>query len=122
MLPHREDGKILAGLTALELMPLAAFVALIISALLGLNLPVIFNVANANFIGFTPEKFSWWRYGRIFGVLVQVIAFECLVFVASARMIPEDFLGMLANRKKAVITFIISLAVVFAGIFITALI
>ncbi len=120
LLSRRGDGKILAGLAALELMPLAAFAALIISALLGLNMPVIFNVANANFIGFTPEKFSWWRYGRIFGVLAQVAAAECLVFVASARMIPEDFLGMMANRKKAVITFIVSLAVVFAGIFITA--
>ncbi|MBQ6002990.1 MAG: serine/threonine protein kinase [Synergistaceae bacterium] len=122
MLPHREDGRILAGLAALEIMPLIAFIVLILSAVLGLRLPVIFNIANANLVGFTPEKFSWWRYGRIFGVLAQVISAECLVLVASARMIPEDFLGMMANRKRAVLIFLASIVVISAGIFLAALI
>ena len=122
MLPHREDGRILAGLAALEIMPLIAFIVLILSAVLGLRLPVIFNIANANLVGFTPEKFSWWRYGRIFGVLAQVISAECLVLVASARMIPEDFLGMMANRKRSALIFLASVVVISAGIFLAALI
>lgn len=115
MLPHREDGRILASLASLEIMPFIAFILLVLITLFDVNLPVIFNIANANFVGFTPEKFSWWRYGRTFGLLLQVIASECLVFVAAARMIPGDFLGMLANRKKAV-SFFIAGAIVIASV------
>ncbi len=122
MLPNRREGTILAGLAGLQVLPLTAFFALILSALFGLNLPVIFNIANANLVGFTPEKFSWWRYGRILGVIVQVIASECLLFVAAARLMPEDFLGMMANRKKAVIVFFMSVLTTAIGIFIAALI
>lgn len=122
MLPSREDGKILAGLSALETMPLISFVLLVICSAMRVNLPVIFGVANANFIGFTPEKFSWWRYGRIFGLLLQVTACECLVFSAAARMIPEDFLAMAADRKKAVIVFLVTAMIIAAGIFLASVI
>lgn len=121
MLPNREDGRILAGLSALEIMPLTAFIALIFCIAMGINMPVIFNIANANLVGFSPEKFSWWRYGRILGLLLQVVASECLLFVAAARMIPEDFLGMLAKRKRAVIVFFAGVLITASGIFLTSL-
>ena len=119
-LPHREDGRILAGLAAVRMMPVFAFLVLILSMAAGLDLPVLFHIANANLIGFSPEKFLWWRYGRIFGVLLQAIAAECLLFVAAARMIPEDFLGMTAHMKQAAVVFLITSAVIAACIIVTA--
>lgn len=120
MLPHREDGRILSGLASLVMMPFIAFILLILSAAAGSNLPILFNIANANLVGFTPEKFRWWRYGRILGVVLQVIASECVLFVAAARMIPEDFLGMIANWKRAVIVFALTTAIIATGILLTA--
>ena len=121
MLPKREEGRILAGLTALELMPLIAFGVLVIIALLGMDYQVLLNVVNANFVGFSPDRFRWWRHGRFMGVVVQVLACECLVLVAAARMMPEDFLGMLANKKKAVLVFLVSTLVIAAGLLIAVL-
>ena len=121
MLPGREDGKILAGLTGLELMPLIAFGVLLVSALMGMNSQVLLKIADANFVGFSPEKFRWWRWGRIFGLILQVVATECLVLVAAARMIPEDFLAMLANKKKSVLVFLASVIVVACGVVIASL-
>ena len=121
MLPRREDGKILAGLTALELMPLIAFGVLIVIALMGIDYQVLINVVNANFVGFTSDRFRWWRYARFIGLIVQVLACECLVLVAAARMMPEDFLGMLANKGKAALVFTVSVLVIAAGLFVVAL-
>lgn len=116
LLPRREDGKIIAGLAALELMPFIAFVVFVLSMMIGSGSPIIFNVMNANFIGFTPEKFAWWRYGRIFGLLLQVLTAECLMLTAAGRMIPEDFLGMLANKGKSLIVFFASIIIIGLGI------
>lgn len=116
LLPKREDGKILAGLASMEFMPVIAFAAFVISIMFVSGSPVIFNVMNANFTGFTPEKFSWWRYGRIFGVFLQVLAAECLVLTAAARMIPEDFLGMMANKGKSLIVFLACSVIIGLGI------
>ncbi|MBQ7220136.1 MAG: serine/threonine protein kinase [Synergistaceae bacterium] len=121
MLPHREDGKILAGLAALEMMPVIALGVLLIAALLGMNYQVLVNIVNANFVGFTPERFRWWRHARLAGVIVQVLACECLVLVAAARMTPEDFLGMLVGKGKAVMVFLASVLVIAAGLFVVAL-
>lgn len=122
MFPHRDKGEILAGLMALELMPFIAFIVFILSALIGFDLPVLFNIAKANLTGFTLEKFSWWRYGRIFGVILQTVSAECLLLVAAARMIPGDFLGMLENREKAVMIFFASIIIIAAGVLFVALI
>ena len=116
MLPHREDGKIIAGLSALEMMPLIAFGVLVMVALAGKDYQVLANIVNANFIGFSPERFRWWRFGRLAGLILQVMACECLVLVAAARMTPEDFLGMLADKTRAVLACIASLLVIAAGI------
>lgn len=116
MLPHREDGKVIAALAALETAPLIAFVMMIVMALAGKFSPVLYNVANVCFVGFTPERFSWWRHGRFIGLIVQVMAAECVVLVACARMIPGDFLGFLANKKKAVMIFMAGIAVIVFGL------
>ena len=116
MLPHREDGKIIAGLSALEMMPLIAFGVLVMVALAGKDYQVLANIVNANFIGFSPERFRWWRFGRLAGLILQVMACECLVLVAAARMTPEDFLGMLADKTRAVLVFMASLIVTAIGI------
>ena len=122
MLPGREDGKILAGLAGLEMMPLVVYAVYVLSVLLGAGSGVLFNIVNADFVGITLEKFSWWTHGRVLGLMLHVIACECLVFVAAARMIPEDFLAMLANKKRAVLVFAVSIAVIACGAVVAALI
>ena len=122
MLPHREDGKIIAGLVALELMPLIAFMVLLLGAMIGTNPQTLFHIANANFVRFTPDKFMWWRHVRIAGVIIQVLACEFVVLVAAAKMAPENFLGMLANKKKSILVFLMSVMVIAGGLFLAALI
>ena len=121
MLPNREDGKILAGLMALELMPLIAFVVLVVVALAGKDYQVLANVANANFVGFSPDRFRWWRHARLIGLIIQVLTCECLVLVAAAKMMPVDFLGMLVDKGKSALVFIMSVLVIAAGLFAAAL-
>ena len=106
----------------LELMPLIAFMVLLLGAMIGTNPQTLFHIANANFVRFTPDKFMWWRHVRIAGVIIQVLACEFVVLVAAAKMAPENFLGMLANKKKSILVFLMSVMVIAGGLFLAALI
>ncbi|MBQ7155752.1 MAG: serine/threonine-protein kinase [Synergistaceae bacterium] len=109
MLSRRDVIPALAGL---QTAPLLAYVMMIILALSGKFSPQLFNIANACFVGFSPERFSWWRYGRFLGLIVQVMAAECVVLVACAKMMPGDFLEVLANKKRALLVFAACIAVI----------
>lgn len=101
-LPRRD---VIPALCMLQTWPLVAFVMMIVMALAGRFSPVLYNMANACFVGFSPERFSWWRYGRFVGLIVQVLAAESVVLVACARMMPRNFLEVLASKKRAVVVF-----------------
>lgn len=116
LLPELEDGKVIAGLSALQMFTLIAFVMFLLGVMFGGESQVMINIANASLVGFSPEKFSWWRYGRFLGLVLQTIMCECLVCLAAAKMIPDVFLGMMENRKKAVIAFAVCILVIIAGI------
>ena len=122
LLPGREDGKIIAVLTALQTFGVIAFLLLIVSVFReGANQEALYNIANACFVGFSPERFTWWRYARFTGLIVQVMAALCVVLTAAARMMPEDFLGLLAHKKKAVLIFALGVMILAAGIYAVSL-
>ena len=79
-------------------------------------------MANACFVGFSPERFAWWRYARFTGLIVQITAALCVVLVAAARMIPDDFLAMMNNKGKSAIIFAVSLLVLMVCISLIAVI
>ena len=118
LLPKREDGKIIAVLTALQTFGVIAFLLLVVSVFReGANQEALYNIANACFVGFSPERFTWWRYARFTGLIVQVMAAECVVLTAAARMMPEDFLGLLAHKKRAVLIFALAVIILAVGIY-----
>ena len=122
MLPHREDGKVIPAVSAMQFAPLLAFLMMIVWAMGGGFSYALYNMANACFVGFSPERFAWWRYARFTGLIVQVVAAVCVVLVAAARMIPEDFLAMMSNKGKSALVFVVSLIVLVLGISFVALI
>ena len=119
MLPKREDGKIIAGLTALQLFSLTAFFMYVFGILSGGigGANILFNIIDASFVGFSPERFTWWRYGRVAGLVVQALQAICMIYVAAAKMIPEDFLGFMANKKKSAAVMLISIALIVLAVF-----
>ena len=122
MLPHREDGKIIPVLAALQFAPLAAFLMMVGAMLAEHFSYVLFNVANACFVGFSPERFSWWRYARFVGLIVQTMAALCVVLIACARMMPVDFLAMMSSKGKSVVMFALGIIVVTLGLSVVAII
>ena len=122
LLPHREDGKVIPAVSALQFAPLLSFLLMIVWAIGGGFSNVLFNMANACFVGFSPERFAWWRYARFTGLIVQVVAALCVVLVAAARMLPEDFLAMMNNKGKSAVVFAVSLLVLVLGISFVAMI
>ena len=120
LLPKREDGKIVACLTGLQLFSLTAFFMFMFGIFSngssGAN--ILFNIINSSFVGFSPERFSWWRYGRVTGLIIQMLQGIFMIYIAAAKMIPSDFLGFMANKKKAA-TFALSVIIVIGfGIFV----
>ena len=124
MLPKREDGKIIAGITALQLFSLTAFIMYVFGIFSGGSngAYVLFNIMDASFVGFSPERFSWWRYGRVTGLIIQALQAICMIYVAAAKMIPEDFLGFMANKNKSAAVALISVCVMALGIYLLTLI
>ncbi|MBQ7544330.1 MAG: protein kinase [Synergistaceae bacterium] len=116
MLPHREDGKVIPVLAALQFAPLMMFLMMIAAAFAGKFSYVLFNMANACLVGFSPERFSWWRYARFLGLVIQVVAALCVVLTACARMMPSDFLAMMNSKGKSAGMFAAGLAVVIMGL------
>ena len=116
MMSGSDDGKALAGMSAVQLFALVSFVMFIFSVMFGGGSNVMMNIANASLVGFSPEKFSWWRYGRFLGLVLQVAACECAVLLAGAVIAPDSFIAMGDSRKRYFMTFIACLAVMIAGI------
>ena len=106
LLPKREDGKIIAGLTALQFMPLIAFIMLLFLSYRNFGRNILLNIVDSTFVGFSEEKFSWWTNFRILGLLIQTALSIFLVWISSARFLPEDFLGFIGNKKKNLIVII----------------
>lgn len=122
LLPRSDDGRILAGLMALQAFEVVVLVLMVVLSM-GSPVPqVLVNMADASFVGLSPERFRWWTFGRFLGLMVQVIAVESLVCVAAAKMIPSDFLALMSNRKAGIISAGVTLAVMAAGIILVALI
>lgn len=101
VLPFVKKRIALAGFMGLQLFPLVAFVMMIFSMFSSNPSGVIFNIANSCFVGFTPARFSWWRYARFTGLIIQVLAAGSMLCIASARMIPSEFLELAADRRKS---------------------
>lgn len=114
--PNKENGNIISGLSALQLFSLISFIMLVFSSINSGGSQVLFNIANASFVGFSPERFSWWRYARFLGLIVQTLAVECILCVASANLTPVEFLGMLANRKKSALVFSACIVLIIIGL------
>ena len=116
------SGKIIPELSALQFWPLLSYLMMIVWALAGKFSYALFNTANACFVGFSPERFSWWRYARFLGLIVQVMAAEFVVLVAAGRMVPAEFLSMLENKSKSAAVFGAGIIAVILGISVIAII
>ena len=116
MLPQREDGKVIAALSALQCSSLLMFVMMIVLALAGSYSGRLYNMTDATFVGLSPNRFAWWRHARFMGLIVQTVMSLCVVLLAAGRLIPEDFLGMMKNRGRSALVFGVSLAVIASGI------
>ena len=116
------SGKIIPEVSALQMWPVVSYLMMVVFALAGNFSYTLFNVANACFVGFSPERFSWWRYARILGLAVQVIAAECVVLVAAGQMIPAEFLAMLENKGRSAAVFCAGITAVIIGISVIAII
>ena len=122
VLPKRGDGRIIAGLLAMQFFSLMTFLFLVFGRGSGIGANILFHVADASFVGFSPERFSWWRYARFLGLVLQMLMAECMICIAAARMTPPEFLGLMANKKKTFIIFAVCLAIIAAGIFVVTFI
>ena len=73
---------------------------------------VYFYIVNANFIGFSPERFSWWTQGRFIGLVLEFLAFSLLIAITLKT---KDSFAV-NNRTKLFITFIAALAVMITAL------
>lgn len=120
-LPDSEDGKIIGGLSAIQLFTFTAFVMLLVSLIVSGGSRVMMNIGNFTLVGLTSEKFLWWRSFRAVGIILQTVMCECFMLLASAEILPEIFMKVLADYKNAIITFGASLVIIIAGIFFISL-
>ena len=116
LMSGEDEGKGIAGMSAIQLFALLAFVMFILGAVLGRGSNVMMNIANASLVGFSLDKFSWWRYGRFIGLVLQSLAGIFVVFLAGAVLAPDNYLGMSGNRKTSYAIFIACLAILIVGI------
>ena len=89
-------------LMALQFFTLAIFITY--AAGLTKNLNLLYYIINANFPGFSPERLSWWKYGRFIGIIIQLFAFTSLFMVSTAIITPSKFLIMtkIENRNSII--------------------
>lgn len=111
ILPSGKRSLILPGIIGLQLFSLTAFIMMIFSMMSSDPSMVIFNIANSCFVGFSSERFSWWRYARFTGLIIQTLAAVFMLCIASARMIPSDFLEFLADKKRGIIVMLVCVSV-----------
>lgn len=83
---------------ALLLFPSIAFVIYILDPVDGSSLP--FHIADASFIGFSSERFPWWRWGRVAGSILQIVALGPLLFLAAARAAPDALLRAIGREGR----------------------
>ncbi len=78
------------------------------------NSQLLYYVINANFPGFSPERFSWWSYGRFIGLILQFCAFSSLLAEAAASITPEKFLNAMnsQNRRKVILSTLTIISVI----------
>ena len=83
------------------------------------NAQLFYYFIDASFPGFSPEHFSWWHHGRPLGVILQFFAFTPLSIIATANIIPEQFLCVLnvENRRRVIISTLMTLFTLTLGIF-----
>ena len=105
LLEDTESRKInfgIALLTALQFFSLTIF--MIYSAGFANNLQLLYHIINANFPGFSLERFSWWSYGRFIGLIIQFMSFTSLLILAMTNITPKLFLYVLGTGNKIKIT------------------
>lgn len=100
-------------LSALHFFSLMAFVIYI--AAFANSSSILLYIVNANFPGFSAERFTWWRYGRFLGLVLQVLSLYSLNIISMAEFIPGtlDF----TQRHK-----IFHMAIIFAAVMIIGLV
>ena len=84
---------------------------------------VFFYIVNANFIGFSPERFSWWHQGRFIGLVLQFLAFGSLLIIATKTRLPEQCFNAFekGNKLGLFLAFIAALAVIIIGLGVIAM-
>jgi serine/threonine protein kinase len=60
-----------------------------------------FHIANADFLGVTPEFFSWWRAGRIFAPSLELLAYVPFAALMFARFSPGAFTRFFDRENRA---------------------
>ena len=86
------------------------------------SIPLFYHVLNANFPGISLERFSWWKYGRFVGMVIQFFAFTSFLMLMLAMNIPKHFLYALHKENKraiflATLVIIVVIAMMIAFIF-----
>ena len=64
------------------------------------NSQLLYHIINANFPGFSLERFSLWNYGRFIALIIQFISFASLLMLAMAAITPKLFLYALRTENK----------------------
>lgn len=109
--PHNENNssiKNIIGVALLISLQFFLFIVYIIGYMT--KAQVLYYILDANFPGFSPERFSWWDSGRCIGILLQFCAFSSLFSIATASITPTKFLHMISTinlRKISIITIMI---------------
>lgn len=106
--------KNVIGVALLISLQFFLFIVYIIGYLTNAQIP--YYILDANFPGFSPERFSWWSSGRFIGILLQFCAFSSLFAIATASITPTKFLRMIStkNLRKISITTIITITLITA--------
>ncbi len=96
--------KNIIGVALLISLQFFLFIVYVIGHLTNAQIP--YYILDANFPGFSPERFSWWSSGRFIGILLQFCAFSSLLSIATASITPTKFLRMIStkNLRKISIT------------------
>ncbi|GHS95034.1 hypothetical protein AGMMS50276_09230 [Synergistales bacterium] len=101
------------SLLTMQIFPLIAFVLHLIN---DPNISAMFFIANANFIGISPERFSWWHSGRILAILLQIMAFVPFFLLALAHWTPGLFTRVFDRENHMRLFFEVTAFLVFIAL------
>ena len=104
--------NIIAGVMGLQLFSFISFALAIMTGSM-----TLINIANMNFI-----TISWLKYGKILGMLLEIIAFESTICVFAAKRVPEFFTTLLNNSNKALILISFCVLIMSIGLILIAII